>query len=99
MNKRLLPLLSAAFAATSALAAPSIGNPDFDATGIDALMEPELTFSVDGATRVWVEWTQDETTVRIYPTPTAGGEWACTLPANHAGAATFTIHAADEAGV
>ena len=99
MNK-CLPLLSfsAFFAVASAVAAPSIGNPDFDPTGIDALMEPELTIPVEGATRVWVEWTQDETKVRIYPTPTAGGEWACTLPANHAGAASFTIHATDDAG-
>ena len=98
MNK-CLPLLAfaAVFAATSASAAPSIGTPDFDSTGIDALMEPELTVPVEGATSVWVDWTQDETTVRIYLTETAG-EWACTLPANHAGAASFTIHAKDAEG-
>ena len=106
MNKRLLPLLAAAFAATSALADPIVfGLLDFDPNGIDALMEPDIRIPVDGASSVWVEWTQDEgvnwlkheKTVRIYLT-NAGSEWAGTLPANHAGTAYFTIWARGEDG-
>lgn len=100
MNKRLLlPLLSAFFAVSSTLAAPSIGNPDFNPDNIDALMEPLISVPVTGATSVWVDWTQDETTVRIYLTESTPGEWAGTLPANHAGSASFYIQATDAEGV
>ena len=100
--KCILPLLSVALcAASTAFAAPTLGGaewaPEYSGEK-DALMTPTLTVPAEGAARVWAEWTQGDTTVRVDFTED-GGMWSANLPANHAGQVDCTIYAEDADGV
>jgi hypothetical protein len=100
--KCVLPLLSAALCAVSSVfAGPTLGGPEWAPEYMgekDALMTPTAVIPAEGAARVWAEWTQGDTTVRVDFTED-GGMWSANLPANHAGQVYCTIFAEDANGV
>ena len=100
--KCVLPLLSAALcAASTAFAGPTLGGPEWAPEYMgekDALMTPTAIIPAEGAAKVWADWTQGDTTVRVDFTE-EGGLWSASLPANHAGQVFCTIYAEDANGV
>ena len=100
--KRILPLLF--LAATSASAAPVLSNPTLDeqastalGPAFDVLDPPVAAVLCPGAASVWVEWTQDRSTV-VIPMTATGDRWSATMPVNHAGVASYRFCALDAAG-
>ena len=100
--KRILPLLF--LAATSASAAPVLSNPTLDeqastplGSAFDVLDPPVAAVLCPGAAFVWVEWTQDRSTV-VIPMTATGDRWSATMPVNHAGVASYRFCALDAAG-
>ena len=100
--KRILPLLF--LAATSASAAPVLSNPTLDeqastalGSAFDVLDPPVAAVLCPGAASVWVEWTQDRSTV-VIPMTATGDRWSATMPVNHAGVASYRFCALDAAG-
>ena len=100
MKHAILPaFLAAALAAPAAFAAPEVAALDIQEDS-DALNGASVTVTLAGAGAefVYCDWTQDDTTVRVYLTKETDTRWTGTLPANHAGNATVVIYAEDEAG-
>lgn len=100
MTRKLLScvLFSALFASLPALAVPAISSVSV-ATDSDALngAQIEVTLASSGAKYVYCDWWQGDTSVRVYLTG-SGTQWSGTLPACHAGNASFLVFAEDEAG-
>lgn len=100
MTRKLLScvLFSALFASFPALAVPAISSVSV-ATDSDALngAQIEVTLASSGAKYVYCDWWQGDTSVRVYLTG-SGTQWSGTLPACHAGNASFLVFAEDEAG-
>ena len=97
----LFSCIAAMAAAVTASAAPEFipQNPVLIGQNSDALNGAPISVYLNppGAACVYCDWSQDETTVRVWLTG-SGTEWTGTLPANHAGNATVVIYAEDEAG-
>ena len=100
MKHAILPaFLAAALAAPAAFAAPEVAALDIQDDS-DALNGASVTVTLAeaGAEFVYCDWTQDDTTVRVYLTKETDTRWTGTLPANHTGSATVVATAEDAAG-
>ena len=93
MKHAIIPaILAALVAAAPASAAPGITGHEVDQDS-DALTGAEITVSLagPGAEYVYCDWTQGDTTVRVY-LQGSGTEWTGVLPANHAGSAGVRLY-------
>lgn len=99
MKHASLLALAALFAAVPALAVPDINDVRLVDNEYDALLGGtlEVELAAAGAELVYCDWTQGDTTVRIY-LEGSGINWSCALPPCRAGGVSVAVTAEDAEG-